>query len=70
MIIDIREVERLEERRRQINSIPLEDIVWVKDGEPVPVTTEQLEHFKYTGLNNINFVTMGFCEGIDDDGSN
>ena len=61
--VNIDEVRRLQARRREINRVPLQDIIWVDDtGKVFPVTPAQVEHHRFTGLNNIDFVEFTFSE--------
>lgn len=57
--VSIEEVRRLRDRRRAINSIPLADIEWVDEkGQVVPVDPAEVKAYKFTGLNNFDFVEL------------
>jgi hypothetical protein len=60
--INIEEVMALQNRRREINSTPLKEIIFKKDGHPINIPPELLEEFRFTGLNNVDFIDMGFYE--------
>ena len=57
-IINIEEVRALQERRREINKIDLNDIDFYENGVMVTPTKEALEEWRFTGLSNIDFVEM------------
>lgn len=59
MQIDINEVIRHIEWRKGINSIPLEKIEWIKDGQKIQISQEVIDNWKFTGLNNIDFINTG-----------
>ena len=61
--ITIEEVEALQKRRREINHTPIEEIEWTENGKAIPVTPEQLDDFKFTGLCNIDFVDFAWWRG-------
>lgn len=56
--ISIEEIRDIQRRRREINDYDLEDIIFTFEGEPIQVSKEEVENFKYTGLNNIDFVEI------------
>jgi hypothetical protein len=41
-----------------VESVPLEKVTWIEDGEPIPVTKEELAEWKFTGLNNRDFALI------------
>ena len=57
-VVDIREVERCQRYLRSINDAPLENITWMRDGQIVEYTPEQIEHWKFIGLSNKDFPFM------------
>lgn len=62
--VSVREVKWLNERRRQINALELEDIEWItEDGRVIPYNDKSVDDFKITGLSNIEFVEPGFHDG-------
>jgi hypothetical protein len=38
-----------------VNSFDLAQIVWTRDGNPVPVRKKKIESWKFTGLSNVYF---------------
>ena len=54
-VIDLDEVERLMERRHQINKINVMDAIFVSKNKEVEVSREDRKHWKFTGLNTIDF---------------
>lgn len=66
-IIDIDEVRQLVKRLKEINEMNLQDCEFVENGVPVDVTQTVRSEFKYNGLLNQDFVTMGlYRKGWDD----
>ena len=63
MKIAIEEVQALQKRRSEINSIPLKEIEWTENGVVIPVTPEQLDSFDSTGLCNTDFVDFAWWLG-------
>lgn len=62
--VSVREVKWLEERRRQINAIDLDDIEWItEDGRVIPYNAKNIEEFSFTGLSNMSFIELGFHDG-------
>lgn len=60
--ITIEEVFELQKRRQRINKLPLEKIIWRKNGKPIVISKEIIEHWEFTGLNNIDFIISGaYC---------
>ncbi len=58
--IDVNEIKRIEERRREINSIPLENIEWVDGDMPVNIPAKHVEDWKFIGLSNCCFAETEF----------
>ena len=56
MRVDIEDVFKLEEDRAKVNSPDLSDIEFFKDGERVEIPKEQIDHWRFIGLSNIEFV--------------
>lgn len=63
LTIAVEDVDALQEHRRRINQIPLEQITWTLGGRTINVTPKQIEDFKFTGLSNIDFVDMRWWLG-------
>jgi len=55
--IHLDEVRQLKARLREINRIPLSEIQWLDaEGKIVNVDPKDLKFWKFTGLNNADFV--------------
>ncbi len=50
--VDIEYVRQLIEHIGELNRIPFGDINWYKNGEPMNLSDEQKETWKFTGLSN------------------
>ena len=61
MKIEISEIEKLTERLREINRLNLQDIQWIdENGKISSISPELIDEFKFTGLNNVDFIMSGF----------
>lgn len=58
MRVDVEHVLALYEGLRKINKVKLEDIEWFKDGVKIEIDPIEVEHFRFVGLNNTDFVTL------------
>lgn len=57
MVVNVEEVVAMQKRRREINSIPLEEIEFFKEGKPCKLPPKEIiKEFKFTGLSNIDFI--------------
>jgi len=61
--IDIEEIECLTSRIQAINSLDLSNIIFLENKEIVNIDPKVINEFKYTGLNNIDFITSKFYKG-------
>ena len=61
--IAIEDVLELQAKRAAINTLPLGEIEWTQNGEVIPITPEQVEDFRFTGLSNTSFVELEFWLG-------
>ncbi len=52
MLVDIDYIESVKRRFAQINAENIKDLRWVKGGEEVSFSDEDLENFKFIGMNN------------------
>lgn len=66
MKVNIEDVLKMQEFRNSINHANIDDIEWYQDGKKVSVDKELLEEWKFIGLNNTDFITMGFFNGTLD----
>lgn len=70
-VVPIEEVLAIRERRKQINSYGLDQIIWTRKGKVVSPTPEQIDEWRFTGLSNVDFIENdsqnpfpSFIEGI------
>lgn len=55
-IVHVEDVEYLQKQINDINKIPFEDVKWYKNGEPLKLSKETLEGWKFVGLSNTSWV--------------
>lgn len=58
--VDVEEVFRLQDERRKINALKLEEIDFYEDGKKVSIDKKILDDFRFCGLSNVDFVDSGF----------
>ncbi len=63
--IDIKKVLELEKEIRKINAIPFDQIVWMKNMVSISTPQEVIDNFKFTGLNNMDFITSGYYKKVE-----
>lgn len=56
MQIHIEKVLELKRQLKEINSLDLEKIVWLRSGTPVEYNIQDILDFKFTGLSNTDFI--------------
>lgn len=54
-VVDLRKLEDAISYIEAVNRLPLAEITWTRDNVRVPVTTEQIDEWLFTGLNNRDF---------------
>jgi hypothetical protein len=54
--VSIEEILSIRKRCKEINSVKLNDIEFTFDGKIINPSLEDIEHWYFTGLNNIDFV--------------
>lgn len=64
MKIDIEDVLEHLNWRSSVNDRDISEIEWYRDGEKVDVSAEEIEEWRFTGLNNIDFVTFYLLDRI------
>lgn len=62
MIVDVNYLRYLNEQRLAINQTPLEDIVWMENGQMIEVSDKLIEDFRFTGLSNVDLILAGYYE--------
>jgi hypothetical protein len=53
--VELRTLRRTMAYLSIIESVPLEEVIWLEDGQEVHPTDEQITDWKFTGLNNREF---------------
>ena len=56
MQVHIEKVLDLKRQLREINSVPIKEIIWLKNGSTIEYLQQDLEDFRFTGLSNTDFV--------------
>lgn len=56
MQVHIEKVLDLKRQLREINSVPIKEIIWLKNGSQIEYLQQDLEEFRFTGLSNTDFV--------------
>lgn len=66
--IRISDVLRIAEEAAEINKTNFEEIEWLdENGAVIPIDEKILKDFKFTGLNNMDFIKTGFYKtGFDE----
>jgi hypothetical protein len=52
LIVDLDELQKAKDFIALVNSVPLAEIAWQRNGETMPIDLEALEEWRFTGLNN------------------
>lgn len=52
LIVDLDELQKAKNLIDLTNSVPLDEIVWQRNGETMPIPLEELEDWRFTGLSN------------------
>ena len=63
--VNIEDIERQLKERRKINRIPFDKIEWYKNGKKLCIPMSVAADFKFTGLNNTDFVACGVYKEKD-----
>ena len=58
MIVDVEELQRLQARLTEINSVPIEKIEWRRGGQKIVVSEHAVSSWKYIGLSNVYFLDV------------
>lgn len=56
MRVDIERAKAIQKERMEINSVELEELEIYKNGKRVSIDDGVIEEFKFTGLNNMDFI--------------
>ena len=60
MRVDVEIVRELKDTLLAINKEKLEDIEWYLDDKKLEIPQKDVDSFKFTGLNNTDFVTGAY----------
>lgn len=60
--VTIEEILAIRKRRKEINDLDIREIEFTLDGVVINVTDQDLEEWRFMGLNNFDFVAY-FLEG-------
>ncbi len=58
MIVRMEELEKALAFLREINRVPLSEIVWTRNDVPVPIDSKDVEDWAFIGLQNSYFPQM------------
>jgi len=61
--VDLEEIRDIQDRRRAINRWNIQHIEFFENGKKIEISEEAIEHFKFTGLSNIDFITTEMYKG-------
>lgn len=56
MQVHIEKVLDLKGQLKEINSVPIKEIIWLKNGSQIEYLQQDLEDFIFTGLSNTDFI--------------
>ena len=56
MQVHIEKVLDLKRQLKEINSAPIKEIIWLKNGSKIEFLQSDLEDFQFTGLSNTDFI--------------
>ena len=56
MRVNIEKVLDLKRQLKEINSVDLDQIIWLRNGSSIIFSKDLKEDFKFTGLSNTDFV--------------
>lgn len=62
-MVDINYVKGLKKYMTKINKMDLKDIIFEDCGDIIEVDDKLIEDWKYTGLNNIDFIWTKYYKG-------
>ena len=64
--VDVDEILNMKAKLRYINYKSLDQIVWMRDGKPIEFSKQDVEDFKFTGLNNTDFINLWLEKPMED----
>lgn len=56
MQVHIEKVLDLKRQLKEINLVPIKEIIWLKNGSQIEYLQQDLEDFIFTGLSNTDFI--------------
>ena len=60
--VNIEYILEIERKRQEFNRMDLGKVNFFKDGKKVNISQEIIDEYKFTGLNNMDFITTGFYD--------
>lgn len=60
MKINIEEIHQMLARRREINSVRLEDIEWYENGVKLSIDKQLIDRYRFIGMTNMDFIATDF----------
>jgi hypothetical protein len=54
--VSVEEVKFLLSRLAEINSVPLESIIWTSYGKDLEVPAHRIDDWKFVGMSNVYFI--------------
>ena len=60
IVIHIEEIKGHIKRLSYINSIPLSEIIWMKEGRQLNIPQKTIDDFELTGLSNKDFIATNY----------
>ena len=60
MRVDVEYVKKLQDERMKINNQSFENIEWYEGGKRLNIDKSIIDDFKFTGLNNTDFIISEF----------
>lgn len=64
-LLDVNKIRELKRQINEVNMLLLDDCEFVEDGKPVTICPKVLEEWRFTGMNNVDFVTSGAYQQQD-----
>ncbi len=59
MKLDIEEIIKIQKTLDEINKVELDEIEFYENGKKLNISKEYIKDWKYTGLDNKNFILTG-----------
>jgi hypothetical protein len=66
--VDIEKIKAAQDVINAFNHLALNEVEFFENGEQVQIPDGVIDEYRFTGLNNRDFITMGFYTGNPDPG--